>query len=395
MPLPNVDTWPGRAADRAALETPGYFVCPLLDEATVGYLLSRYWAMVPPGEQGLQVDYMRSDRAAYRRLAQMGDDAVRAPLTERLGPFDPTLTTFVTKHPDPDSEMFLHDDRTVLDDGALALTVWVPLVDTSAALDNGPLAVVENSHRVGRGPSGSLTPQWMPVYESALRQRLVTLDVPAGHAVIYDGRLVHCSAANRSADARVALIAAVVPPGSQPIHVVATSATRRRVLAVDRDFFFDHHVRDVEAAIPAGYPTLREFDESQHLDPADLAEVLAATELVAEGAPPDDTADGFGGAPLAVPGAPPGAMWAEIRGIGTAAAWRDGALVLELAPGASARLELDADATLRCESAAQFGLVVWSGGRPAYPVIGSSAVVGGGVTLWNDGPGSAVVSLRR
>jgi hypothetical protein len=262
----------------ACLERDGFGVVPLLDAATVACLRQEYASVVPPGDHGLAIDYMRQDRTVMRAL-----QVLLGPVWDEHLPRlfeDPVvaLCTVVTKHPGDQSGMFLHEDRSFVDESrARAYTVWVPLVPVGPTLDNGGLQIVPGSHRLPTGPAGSNTPDLIRPFEAQLREHLVPVTAGAGDAVVYDTRTLHASAPNLSDAPRPAVTCAVVPRGEALIHVVATSRTHRRVHAVSPEFFVEHHPRDIEVEMPADCPVIDEFDVEPSLTAEDVARVLAAT----------------------------------------------------------------------------------------------------------------------
>ena len=190
------------------------------------------------------------------------------------------MATFVVKHPRRDSTMFLHDDRTYVDETRFrASTIWIPFVSVGPAEMNGGLEVVPRSHRLPTGPSGSLTPDRIRPYEEFLRTRLEPLEVPVGSAVVYDTRLLHSSAANLSDRPRLALVCAVAPRDAELIHVVSTGRRRRAVHRVDEQFFLDLHPRVVEAGLSGRYPASASLVDPDPLDAERVAKALGVQDL--------------------------------------------------------------------------------------------------------------------
>jgi ectoine hydroxylase-related dioxygenase (phytanoyl-CoA dioxygenase family) len=218
---------------------------------------------------------MRPDRSVMRTLRDLLDPVWRAHLPRLFHDPAVAMATVVTKHPGDQSGMFLHEDRTFVDESrARAYTVWIPLVPVGPDLDNGGLQIVPGSHRLPTGLAGSNTPDLIRPFEAELRARLVPVTAEAGDAVVYDTRTLHASAPNLSGEPRPALTFAVVPDDEVMIHVVATSPTHRRVHAVTPDFFVEHHPREIEVEMPEDCPVIAEYDEEPSLTADDVARVL-------------------------------------------------------------------------------------------------------------------------
>ncbi len=240
----------------------GYCVVPLRNrEALVG-LAAEYRAKFgqeQPGEDGeLVVEYMHPERDRARRLSSLIDPVVYSALDGVVTNFQILLSTAVVKYPGADSAMFLHEDRSFVDEAVdRSLTLWVPLADTGPSQHNGGLEVVPWSHLLGVLGSGSATPEPFRAYEAWLRERLVAVEVPLGQALLYDSRLLHASGPNLSETPRIALVVSLISASAEALHLRGVDRRSIAVHPVDRSFYWDHLVRDVEREMPAGYPRSR------------------------------------------------------------------------------------------------------------------------------------------
>jgi hypothetical protein len=276
------------------LREQGYVVIPFLGPAEVHALRDFYWQSAPEDDSGMVFDYMLRDRAVMHRTRNVVEPVFDARSTTHLVDQRLVLATFVVKHPGgPESTMYLHDDRSYVDERRhRTCTLWIPLVDTGPDHDNGGLQILPKSQMLPTGMSGSLTPDLIRPYEAHLRSMLVDVEVPAGHALVYDTRVLHASPENRSDRPREALVLAVGPRGAPLIHVVATGRRHRRVHAIDERFFLDHHVRDVEVAIGSEFPVVAEFDDHHELRPEDVGDALGCPVPARQVVLPGDLHDG-------------------------------------------------------------------------------------------------------
>ncbi|MBL8778014.1 MAG: phytanoyl-CoA dioxygenase family protein [Acidimicrobiales bacterium] len=261
-------------ARQAEYDTQGYTTLPLLDPDEVQALLDGYAALVPEAdEEHIAFDFTRDDRSVMDGVARLLKPLFGRKVPEHFVDHRAIFWTFVIKPAGPHSEMALHDDRTYVEEQhGRACTVWVPLVDTSPELDNGYLCVVPGSQTVLQAASGTNIANWFEPYDEYLKRHSVGVAVPAGTALIYDSKTLHWSPPNRSDAVRPAIAVAVVPAEAPLVHVVGEGLHRRRVYAVDEQFFVDFHPTLVEGGMPDGYELLREYDE---------ARVSAAPEAVA------------------------------------------------------------------------------------------------------------------
>ncbi|HYF46426.1 MAG TPA: phytanoyl-CoA dioxygenase family protein [Acidimicrobiales bacterium] len=266
----------------AAMARDGYVTVPFLSSDEVEEILEGYRRIVPTPDEGVMAfDYMRPDRSAMEAVA-----GLLAPYWERHLPglfvdHDVVFSTFVIKPPSADSTMYLHDDRTYVDESRhRSCTVWIPLVDTSPELRNGCLHVVVGSHRIMTAASGTNTPDWIRPFEGYLAAHATPVSVPAGSALVYDTRTVHSSPPNLSDRPRPAIAAAMAPRGAELIHVFADDLHHRRVFAIDKDFFVRWHPRQLERRMPPDYPLIREYDEPVvDADPAVVAAVCDPSDI--------------------------------------------------------------------------------------------------------------------
>jgi hypothetical protein len=262
------------AAD-AELLARGVAAVPYLSADEVEEILSAYWELVPSSDEGLSIDYMRPDRSLVRALSGVLEPVLARHLDETLVDHKIVLATFVVKHPGESSAMFLHDDRSYVDERKFrTATMWIPLTDVGPTLSNGGLQVVPQSHLLPTGWAGSNTPDVIRPFEDTLRRDLEPVEASAGTAVLYDTRVLHASDANLSDSPRVAVACAVAPSEAQLLHVRAVGRRTRHVHAVDESFFLDHHPREIEQQMPEDCPVIEELQDDAELTPAIVEQVL-------------------------------------------------------------------------------------------------------------------------
>lgn len=372
----------------AVLAAQGYVVLPLLAPGVVEALVEARARLAPAGDDGLTVDYMRPDRSIMRAVRSLVEPVWEEHLRPVFTDHQLVMATFVVKHPGHESGMFLHEDRSYVEEpGARAHTVWIPLTDVGPTLANGTLEIVPRSHRLASALSGSNTPELFRPYERHLRERLVPLEMAAGSAAIYDTRTLHASRPNLSGAPRVAVVCAVAPRGERLIHVRATSATGRRVHLVTPDFFVEHHPRRIEEAMPPDCPVVREYeDECAIPSPAEVAAAVGGPLPVADPVVPDD---------LRHPDDPTVLPVLRHR---RRRRWPGRTTRLSLAPGERRTFSPVRGRSVEVEVVS--GPVLGAGARsgpaaadltPGRRVRGRRSVP---LTVWNDGPGRVALRVR-
>ena len=236
---------------RHAFAEQGFVTLPLLDAADVERLRSLHRRSHPEPGRGFDTDFAYMAPDHKRRLATGIAEVVGPKLRHVLSPFRLFNATFVVKWPGADSTVPLHQDWAYVDESmASSATVWIPLQDTSRARGNGPIAFVPGSHRVAAPWRGANSIPWYDVYQDQLRDHLRPVDVPAGHAAVFDGRVLHGSTDNDDDRPRLA-VAAMVAPADAPLRYYHLTDGVWEVYEVDEDFFCRHAPVDLRSSAPA------------------------------------------------------------------------------------------------------------------------------------------------
>jgi hypothetical protein len=250
---------PATLRDRAAqadLERRGYAVFPQFaadDVDALRAVFAELHADRPP-------PYLPGSGLAWHHDPSPGPDftndlelsfAFRDELERRLAPFwdryvpalyvdhRPVVSTFLIKYPGEEGHLPLHQDPTFLDERRhRATTMWVAIDDADSDLDNGPLHVLDGSHRVADEVRGTNTPStFLQFLEHAWGQTR-PLRHRAGDVIVMDARLVHGSPPNRSDRLRLAVCTPMVPTGVPLVHALGTDEGRKVALVPVPDDFY-------------------------------------------------------------------------------------------------------------------------------------------------------------
>lgn len=237
------------AADRR-LQRDGFVLVPFVSPTRAAELRRRFLEPVPTGE-GFHSDLVLDDPVRRRQVrdeldAELGGD-VRALFRDH----EVFLYNYLCKWPGPDSELYLHRDWMYVDErlGARTHVVWLALQDITGA--NGQLQVLRGSHRFDdalRGPG--LEPPWLGD-ERSIRPRLLSVPVPAGHAVVFDNALVHCSFPNLTDEPRVAVAVGVRPRSAPLVHFRRRDAQHAERYDVDESFFLEYTPQGLAVEAPS------------------------------------------------------------------------------------------------------------------------------------------------
>jgi ectoine hydroxylase-related dioxygenase (phytanoyl-CoA dioxygenase family) len=82
----------------------------------------------------------------------------------------------------------------------------------------------------------SLEAAWMQ-HEDVIRERLESVPLRAGEAIVFDNALVHCSYPNHSDAPRLAAAVGMVPTGAPLVYWRRSADGRAERREVDREFF--------------------------------------------------------------------------------------------------------------------------------------------------------------
>lgn len=238
-------------ADSAAnkiLSEEGYVVFPLLDGKATQELLSFYHHHHAAEGPGMNASAHAPD-ITYRKVMS---EAIRNTVLPALesGQVNVEILggSFISKSAGTIGSLAPHQDWNITDERHYrSFNLWIPLLDTGAA--NGGIMVLPRSHRIGlnyRGPSiPSLTEHIM----DAVWKVMVTLEIPAGHALLYDHRLIHASGPNNSERSRVVAVLGALE-NAAPMHIYYGTETGINVYACTPDFFLEHNPNEGPGDLP-------------------------------------------------------------------------------------------------------------------------------------------------
>jgi hypothetical protein len=103
-----------------------------------------------------------------------------------------------------------HQDWNIVDeDQYVSCNIWIPLVDTTK--NNGAILVMPKSHNWIKSIRHSSIPCSFSSVHDLLIENMLTLDIKAGEALIYNHALIHASHENQSNEARPACALGIKP----------------------------------------------------------------------------------------------------------------------------------------------------------------------------------------
>ncbi|HWJ96629.1 MAG TPA: phytanoyl-CoA dioxygenase family protein [Acidimicrobiales bacterium] len=227
----------------------GFVVLPVLTEAELE-ACRRAWERVHPQPgSGFEYDVVRRKPEQTLALeAAIGATWDRV-LDDTLVDHERFLLSFLTKWPGDGSEHHLHQDWSYVDERRFrTMSYWIALDDTSAVLDNGPVAVIPGSQHLVDAYRGPAVRDWYEDLAEDLTPQLEPVDVSAGHAIVIDNALLHGSSPNRSERPRRAVAAAVAPRSAPYLFAAPADDDRVTVFELGQQYFagFDPDAPEIE-----------------------------------------------------------------------------------------------------------------------------------------------------
>lgn len=196
----------------------GYRVQPFLNSAQVASLLEVFnnnhnWKEYKGG----MFYSLYSQDLLYRKKIHEEIGAVLKPLlNDYFKDYKVIINSFVVKLSGPESEFYLHQDTTGLDENKYSpLNLWIPLVDVDE--ENGCLGIIEKSHHFFTPYRSISFPAPFDHIQSTVKQYLRPVRMKAGEALIFDNRVLHHSYKNLSGKTRVAVVCGLFPEEAELI----------------------------------------------------------------------------------------------------------------------------------------------------------------------------------
>lgn len=192
---------------------------------------------------------MHSPDGAYKEAAHRAITRCFWPvLAPLLADHEPLVGAFVVKHPGEDTAVPPHQDWIVTDEGDhCSVNCWFPTARVNEVA--GPIRVLPGSHRYLRALRGSpaFPTEIDGIGPRVFDELMETVAIEDGQAIVYDNRLLHGTAPNRSGHLRVVAYMAAIPRGARRLHYLRHPDGRVEGFEVDEAFFRSFQIGEVPA----------------------------------------------------------------------------------------------------------------------------------------------------
>lgn len=218
----------------------GYCVIPLLSPAEVTQLLNLFNQTRQDGTTGPFHTTHFSTNYDHKKLVH---ETIKQVTAEAIGRELPSarivFSNFMIKQGGGNNAMPMHADWAYVKEPAeMSIAIWIPLIDTDE--NNGGIGVIPFSQHLSPDIRGPRILQWNPpVAEELIAKGGKLLPMPAGHALIYNHRLLHYSPPNNSSVTRPAINISLVRKGAEVFHYTVPEGTDEiHEFSVENDDFF-------------------------------------------------------------------------------------------------------------------------------------------------------------
>jgi hypothetical protein len=201
---------------RRQIHEQGFSILNLIPEAAIQSLLDLFYDYHNlENEKGGVFFSIFSQNTDYRKAIHDKILNILQPIIDPVFQnYKIVLNSFVIKVSGPESEFYVHQDTTSLDESKYsALTLWIPLQDVNT--ENGCLGLVPYSkHFFSPYRSISFPAPYEGIRET-IKNYLKPIEMSKGDMLLFDNRTLHHSYRNLSGKPRISVICGLFPKEAQ------------------------------------------------------------------------------------------------------------------------------------------------------------------------------------
>lgn len=267
----------------------GYVVLPFLSDDEVAQLRAFYAENHPQANEGMYATAHVPDVAFRMRMNDYIKSVFARAIGETFVNCNPLGGSFIAKGKGKYGTLHPHQDWNIVDEDRFrSFNIWVPLVDLTE--HNGAIKILPQSHAWLKTYRSANTPAAYGEVNDLLWQRMVSLYMKKGEALIYDHRLLHASGENVTDELRLAAVYGIIPQGAQMYYYHKADDHTVEVFESNPDFFLYGNIFEG----PKGLKSVSTFTHTFHHNPKALRELITG-EPEPEEAITRPTPEGFWG----------------------------------------------------------------------------------------------------
>lgn len=152
-----------------------------------------------------------SQNTDYRKAIHDQISTILQPIIEPIFQnYKIVINSFVVKISGPESEFYVHQDTTSLDEWSFSpLSLWIPLQDVNQ--DNGCLGIIPYSKHFFFPYRSISFPAPFDGIQETVKKYLQPVEMKTGEVLLFDNRTLHHSYSNISGKPRISVICGIFP----------------------------------------------------------------------------------------------------------------------------------------------------------------------------------------
>tara|TARA_R110002051_G_scaffold266396_2_gene326145 strand:- start:18418 stop:19284 length:867 start_codon:yes stop_codon:yes gene_type:complete len=221
-----------------ALMEKGYATFPLLSPEQIAQLTKTFYEFHKQEPQGFYATTHIEDKALRKTLSDQISTVIASETPRLFHNMEILGGAYIAKASGDKGILPLHQDWNIVDEKmARSYNLWIPLVDVSP--ENGTMKILPKSHIKQENYRGPGIPSLFQNITEVVDEYMLSLNMKAGEALLYDHALWHSSPKNNTQKLRLCIVLGVVPT-STPLKYYAPRENQIAEFNSYSDFFFEH-----------------------------------------------------------------------------------------------------------------------------------------------------------
>lgn len=221
--------------DQQLLEE-GFVVIPFLNDEELTAMVNFFYENHPSINDGMYATAHVPDVSFRMKMNDYIKKTFARAIGETFVNCNPLGGSFIAKGKGSRGTLHPHQDWNLVDeDQYRSFNIWIPLVDLNE--QNGAIKVLPKSHAWLKTYRSLNIPSAYAEVNDLLWDKMQTLYMKKGEALIYDHRLLHASGENYTDELRLAAVYGIIPEGAQMYYYHKADENTVEVFESSPDFF--------------------------------------------------------------------------------------------------------------------------------------------------------------